>query len=97
MATLVVLLLLNLFDIYSTHYILTYKGGLELNPIMSAFMEKVGIIPAMAIWKGVSMLLLFAMLCLKMSRREMKVFLSLAVITNLLYMIIMATVNLPMM
>ena len=76
---------------------MTYKGGMELNPIMSAFMEKIGIIPAMAIWKGVAMAALFGMVFLKMSQKEMKTFLSLAVVTNFLYIIILATVNIPMM
>jgi hypothetical protein len=94
--SLLILLIFNIFDTFSTHYIITEKGGMELNPAMGWLMDKLGIIQAMLLWKGLALLFLFLMLLVEMSEKQMKMFLGLSILTNFIYIICLYTVNYKM-
>lgn len=52
-----ILVLLNVFDMYSTIYLLE-RGAEEINPYMVFLMDLFGVIPAMIIAKGIFLLIL---------------------------------------
>jgi hypothetical protein len=56
---LIIITLLNVFDIYSTHYIISNNLGHEGNPIMASLMDKYGVLPALFWFKGIVIITLF--------------------------------------
>jgi hypothetical protein len=70
------LVLLNIFDVYSTQYVLQF-GAEEANPFMLMMMELFGVLPGMILTKGVFFVLL-TYLCIRAlysertTKRELK-------------------------
>ena len=55
---LVIFILLQIFDVWSTNRILSY-GGVELNKIMAWIMSKFGVLPSLVITKSIICILAF--------------------------------------
>lgn len=82
-----ILLLLNVYDIYSTNAILK-EGGKELNPIVDCIITHLGVITGLVICKGTMFLLFFA-ISIKVLKdkniRELKLLFSGVIILILYY------------
>ena len=63
-----ILMLLNLYDIYSTSMLLSL-GGTEANPFMNLMMQCMGTLPAMLIVKSIFFILLI-WACLKVIKKK---------------------------
>lgn len=72
-----IVVLLNIFDVYSTHYLLQF-GVEEANPFMLWVMNYLGVLPGMIITKGIFFCIL-TYVCIraiyseKTTKRELKV------------------------
>ena len=66
----ILLILLNVYDTYSTNVLLNSGAGFyEANPILRFFMSKMGVLPALVIWKGLIFLWVFSFLLRKGTER----------------------------
>jgi len=64
-----ILVLLNLFDLFSTTYLINL-GFEESNPFLNWLMNKIGVIPAMFIIKTLFIYILFEGCCLYFKKQE---------------------------
>ena len=90
----IMVVLLNVYDTYSTTILLTSgEGFFEANPIMNFAMEKLGIIPALVIIKGVFILWLFSFLLRANTDRMWNILVVSLPIITCYYAVIMYTMN----
>lgn len=88
----IILVLLNIFDVISTHIIIS-NGGYEVNSIMRQFMEIFGVVPAMIIWKGIVLTALFILIFFLKSQSEKRLFVYSVIAANVVYTYFMYTEN----
>ena len=97
---LLLLILLNIYDTYSTTILLGI-GATEINPVMNWLMNKIGIISALILLKIIFLYVFYeiCLICFKkgITKRE-HIFLSSSFIISIsIYTYIMLTISYPMM
>ncbi len=90
----VTLVLLNVYDTFSTHTLLTSgQGFYEMNPVMQALMDEFGMVQALVIVKGVLLLWFLSFLLRARTKREWNLLTAGLVVTTGYYVIGMYFLN----